>query len=78
MMTDPNLFLSVLTICLRSAKKWNKILTKKFNSPSHHNDDLISINSPKFNQFLKDIYLREELVGSGTPESITVVPFLIS
>ena len=52
-------------------KKSNKKLAKAFNLTSRYIDDLISINNPRFKQFLKDIY-PEELVVSETPESRNV------
>ena len=46
---------------LRSVKKSNTNLAKTLNLTSHYTDDFISINNPRFKQFLKDIY-QEELV----------------
>ena len=60
---------------LRSMKKSNKKLAKAFNFTSLYTDDLISINKPRFKQFLKDIY-PEELVVSETSESRNVVSYL--
>ena len=60
---------------LRSMKKSNKKLTKAFNLTSRYTDDLISINNPRFNQLLKDIY-PEELVVSETSKSRNVVSHL--
>ena len=60
---------------LRSMKKSNKKLAKAFNLRSRYIDDLISINNPRFKQFLKDIY-PEELVVSETSESRKVVSYL--
>ena len=51
------------------------MLAKAFNLTSRFFDDLISINSPRFKQFLKDIY-PEELVVLKTSESRNVVPYL--
>ena len=58
---------------LRSLQKSNKKLAKAFNLT--YTDDLISINNPRFKQFLKDIY-PEELVVSETSESRNVVSYL--
>ena len=60
---------------LRSIKKSNKKLAKAINLTSRDVDDLISINNPRFKQFLKDIY-PEELVVSETSESRYVVLYL--
>ena len=63
-----NLFLYSYEIELfRSMKKSNKKLAKAFNLTSRYIDDLISINNPRFKQFLKDIY-PEKLVVSETSE----------
>ena len=59
---------------LRSMKKSNKKLANAFNLTSLYFDDLISINSPRFIQFLKDIY-PEELVVSEISESRNVVSY---
>ena len=59
---------------LRSMKKSNKI-RKGFYLRSRYVGDLISINNPRFKQFLKDIY-QEELVVSETSESRNVVSYL--
>ena len=48
---------------LRSMKKSNEKFAKAFNLTSRYIDDLISMNNPRFKQFLKDIY-PEELVVS--------------
>ena len=48
---------------LRSMKKSNKKLAKAFNLTSRYIDDLISINNPRFKQFLKDIYPKELVVA---------------
>ena len=56
-------------------KKSNKKLAKAFNLTSRYIDDLISINNPRFKQFLKDIY-PEELVVSETSELGNVVSYL--
>ena len=55
--------------------KSNKKLAKAFNLTSRCIDDLISINNPRFKQFLKDIY-PEDLVVSETSESRNVVSYL--
>ena len=60
---------------VRSMKKSNKKLAKAFNLTSRLIDNLISINNPRFKQFLKDTY-PEELVVSETSESRNVVPYL--
>ena len=60
---------------LRSMKKSNKKSAKAFNLTSRYTDDLISINNPRFKQFLKDIY-PEELLISETSESRNVVSYL--
>ena len=71
-----NLFLySCKVEFLRSMKKSNKKVAKAFNLTSRYTDDLISINNPRFKQFLKDIY-QEELVVSETSESRIVVSYL--
>ena len=71
-----NLFLYSYDVeFLRSMKKSNKKLVKAFNLTSRFIDDLISINNPRFKQFLKDTY-PEELVVSETSESRNVVPYL--
>ena len=59
---------------LRSIKKSNKKLAKAFNLTSCYINDLISINNPKFKQFLQDIY-PEELVVSETSETRNVVSY---
>ena len=70
-----NLFLYSYEVeCFRSVKKSNKKLAKAFNLTSRYTDDLISINNPRFKQFLKHIY-PEELVVSET-ESRNVVSYL--
>ena len=56
-------------------KKSNKKLAKAFNLTSRYIDDLISINNPRFKQFLKDIY-PEELVVSEASESRNVLSYL--
>ena len=56
-------------------KKSNKKLAKAFNLTSRYIDDLISINNPRFIQFLKDIY-PEELVVSETSDSRNAVSYL--
>ena len=56
-------------------KKSNKKLAKAFNLTSRYIDDLISINNPRFKQFLKDIY-PEELVVSETSDSRNAVSYL--
>ena len=56
-------------------KKSNKKLAKAFDLTSRFIDDLISINNPRFKQFLIDIY-PEELVVSEISESRSVVPYL--
>ena len=67
-----NLFLYSYEVkFLRSMKKSNKKLEKAFNLTSRYIDDLISINNPRFKQFLKDIY-PEELLVSETSESRNV------
>ena len=48
--------------------KSNKMLAKAFNLTSRYIDNLVSINDPRFKQFLKDIY-PEELVVSEMAES---------
>ena len=53
-------------------KKSNLKLAKAFNLTLRYTDDLISINTPRFKQFVKDIYL-EELVVSETSESRNVL-----
>ena len=53
-------------------KKSNKKLVKAFNLTSRYINDLISINNPRFKQFLTDNY-PEELVVSETSESRNVV-----
>ena len=63
--------------CLRSMKNSTKKLAKAFNLTARYTDDLISINNPKFQQFLKDIY-PEELVVSEASESRNVVSYLDS
>ena len=71
-----NLFLySYKLEFLRSMKKSNKKLAKAFNLFSRYFNYLISINNPRFKQFLKDIY-PEELVVSETSESRNVVSYL--
>ena len=60
---------------LRSMKKSNEKLAKAFNLTSRYIDDLISVNNPRFKQFLEDIY-PEELVVSETSESTNVVSYL--
>ena len=60
---------------LRSMNKSNKRLVKAFNLTSRCIDDLISINNPRFKQFLKNI-CPEELVVSETSESRNVVSYL--
>ena len=71
-----NLFLYSYEVeFLRSMKKSNKKLAKAFNSTSRYIDDIISINNPRFKQFLKDIY-PEELVVSEALESKNVVSYL--
>ena len=60
---------------LRSMKNSNKKLAKAFNLTSRYVDDLISINNPRFKQFLEDIY-PEELVVSETSESRNVMSYL--
>ena len=60
---------------LRSEKKSNKKLPKAFNLTPRYTDDFISINNPRFKQFLKDIY-PEELILSETSESRNVVSYL--
>ena len=54
--------------CEVGSFKSNKMLAKAFNLTSWYIDNLISINDPRFKQFLKDIY-PEELVVSETAES---------
>ena len=50
-----NLFLYSYEVeFLRSMNKSNKKLAKAFNLTSRYTDDLISINNPRFKQFLKD------------------------
>ena len=62
-----NLFLYPYEVeFLRSMKKSNKKFAKAFNLSSCSFDDLISINNPRFKQFLKDIY----------PESRSVLSYL--
>ena len=56
-------------------QKSNKKLAKAFNLTSRYTDDLISINSPRFKQFQKDVY-PEELVVSETLQSRNVVSYL--
>ena len=56
-------------------KNSNRKLVKTFNLTSRYTDDLISINDPRFKQFLKDIY-PEELVVSETTESSNAVSYL--
>ena len=71
-----NLFLYSYEVeFLTSMKKSNKKLAKAFNLTSRYTDDLISINNPRFKQFIKDIY-QEELVVSETSESRNVVSYL--
>ena len=71
-----NLFLYSYEVeFLRSMKKSNKKLAKAFNLTSHYIDDLISINNPRFKQFLNDI-CPEELVVSETSESRNDVSYL--
>ena len=71
-----NLFLYLYEVeFLRSMKKSNKKLTKAFSLTSHYIHGLISINNPRFKQFLKDIY-PEELVVSETSEPRNVVLYL--
>ena len=60
---------------LRSMKKPNKNLAKAFNLTSRYTDDLISLNNPRFKQFLKDIW-PEKLVVSETLESRNIVSYL--
>ena len=60
---------------LRSMKKPNKKLANAFNLTSRYIDDLISINNPKFKQFLKDNY-PEEFVVSEIPKSRNAVSYL--
>ena len=67
-----NLFLYSYEVeFLRSMKKSNKKLAKAFNLTSRNIDDLVSINNPRFKQFLKDIY-PDELLVSETSESRNV------
>ena len=62
-----NLFLYPYEVeFLRSMKKSNKKFAEAFNLSSCSIDDLISINNPRFKQFLKDIY----------PESRSVLSYL--
>ena len=56
-------------------KKSNKKLANTFNLTSRYIDDLISVNNPRFKQFLKHIY-PEELVVSETSESRNVGSYL--
>ena len=58
----------------RSIKKSNKKLAKTFNLTWRFLDDLISINNPRFKQFLKDI-CPEETVVSKTSESRKVLSY---
>ena len=60
---------------LRSMKKSNKKLAKAFNLTSRYTDDLISINYPRFKQFLTGVYPEEPLVSEKS-ESRNVVPYL--
>ena len=60
---------------LRSMKKSNKKLAKTFNLTSRYIDDIVSINNPRFKQFLKDS-CPEELVVSETSESRNIVSYL--
>ena len=58
-------------------KKANKKLVKAFDLTSCYIDNLVSINNPRFKQFLKDIYPElEELVVSETSELRNVVSYL--
>ena len=67
-----NLFLYSYEVeFLRSMKK----LAKAFYLTSRYTDDLISINNPRFKQFLKDIYRKEHVV-SETSESRNVASYL--
>ena len=50
-------------------------LAKTFKLKSGYTDDLISINGPRFKQFLKDVY-PEEPVVSETSESRNVMSYL--
>ena len=52
-----------------------KKLAKAFYLTSRYTDDLISINTPRFKQFLKDIYRKEHVV-SETSESRNVGSYL--
>ena len=71
-----NLFLYSYEVeFLKSMKKSNKKLVKTFNLTSRYIDDLISVNNPRFKQFLKDIY-PEELVVSEIPKSRNAVSYL--
>ena len=68
-----NLFLYSYEVdFLRSMKTLNEKLARAFNLTLCYTDDLISINNPRFKQFLKDTY-PEELVVSETSESRNVV-----
>ena len=61
-------FYSLLCIdLLLSMKKSNEKLAKAFNLTSCYINDLISINNPRFEQFLKDTYPSEP-VDSETSE----------
>ena len=67
-----NLFLYSYEVkFLRYMKKSNKKSAKTFNLTSRDIDDPVSINEPRFKQFLKDIY-PEEFVVSETSESRNV------
>ena len=50
-------------------------MAQAINLTSRYLDDLISINNPRFKQFLRDIY-PDELVVSETSESRNVVSYL--
>ena len=70
-----NLFLYSYEVeFLRSIKKSNKKLAKAFNLTPRYTDDLISINNPRFKQFLKDIYPRS--LWPQTSELRNVVSYL--